>query len=175
MPIYEYDGRLPRVDPTAWIAPGAEVIGDVRIGPECYIGFGVILRGDYGTIDIGPGCAVEEGVIVHARPQGVAVFGKEVTIGHGAMIHNAQIEDYAVIGMCAVISDYAKVGRWAIIGEMGLVKSKQQVPSEVIAIGRPVQIQGPVEPRHKTMWTFGKKVYRELARTNAQKLKRVAP
>mgnify|MGYP001825072968 CR=1 FL=1 len=96
MAIYEFEGRTPRISPTAYVAPSAQVIGDVVIGEECYVGHGAILRGDYGTIEVGDGTAVEEGVIVHARPEDKTVFGKRVTLGHGAMIHNAVVRDEAL-------------------------------------------------------------------------------
>ncbi len=173
MPLYEFEGRVPRIDPSTWVAPSADVIGDVRIGPRCYIGWGVILRGDYGTIEIGEGTAIEEGVIVHARPNGKTVFGKEVTVGHGALIHNAVIEDYAVIGMRALISDYARIGTWAIIAEMGLVCNKQEVPAEVMALGQPVKVKRPIQDIERQMWGMGKKVYQNLAERSLQGMKKI--
>jgi len=119
LPIYSFKDKKPRISPDAYLAPSAQIIGDVAIGRACYIGHGAILRADYGTIIIGDGTAVEEGCIIHARPNGTTLIGKEVTLGHGAMVHNAVIEDYAVIGMRSVISDYSRVGFWTIIGEMG--------------------------------------------------------
>lgn len=110
MAIYQFEGRKPRVAQGTFVAESASVIGDVQIGKDAYIGHGVILRGDYGSIIIGEGTAVEEGVIVHARPNDRTVFGSHVTVGHGAIVHNAQIKDYAVIGMRATISDYSIVG-----------------------------------------------------------------
>jgi phenylacetic acid degradation protein len=173
MPLYEFEGRVPRIDPTAWVAPSADVIGDVRIGPKCYIGWGVILRGDYGSIEIGEGSAIEEGVIIHARPNDKTVLGKEVTVGHGALIHNAIIEDYAVIGMRALISDYARIGTGAIVAEMGLVSSNQEVPAEVVALGQPVKVKRPIKDMERQMWGMGKKVYQDLARRNPQGIKQI--
>ncbi len=163
MPIYEINGRRPTIGKGAWIAPTAEVIGDVRIGANCYIGFGAILRGDYGTIEIGAETAIEEGVIVHARPGGLTTFGKAVTVGHMAMIHNATIEDYAVIGMQAMISDFSTVGSWAIIAEQSLVKRNQEITAETIWAGAPAVEKGPIQERHKTEWQLAKKVYVNLA------------
>jgi len=121
MPIYEFNNRKPQIGKKVWIAPTAQVIGDVRIGDGCYIGFGAILRGDYGTIIIGNESAIEEGVIVHARPDDKTVIGKRVTVGHMAMIHNAVIKDFALIGMQSLISDFAEIGEWSLIGEGSLV------------------------------------------------------
>ncbi len=173
MPLYEFEGRKPQIDPSAWVAPSADIIGDVRIGPQCYVGWGAILRGDYGTILIGEGSAIEEGVIIHARPGDKTVIGIDVTVGHGVMIHNATIEDYAVIGMRAVISDYSKVGAWTIIAEMGLVRSKQEVPPGVIAMGQPVTVKGPIRDIDKTMWTNGKKKYKDMAKRNPDGMKEI--
>jgi len=163
MALYQFEGRKPRVAHGAFVAESALVIGDVQIGKDAYIGHGAILRGDYGTIHVGEGTAIEEGVIVHARPNDRTIFGNHVTVGHGAMIHNAQIRDYAVIGMRATISDYSIVGKWTIIGEMGLVKSNQRVPDGVVAVGVPAKVVGKVDKKQKEFWSYGKKLYVELA------------
>jgi len=163
MVLYQFEGQKPKVDEGTFIAESALVIGDVQIGKDAYIGHGVIIRGDYGTVIVGEGTAIEEGVIVHARPNDRTIFGNHVTVGHGAMIHNARIKDYAVIGMRATISDYSVVGEWAIIGEMGLVKNNQNVPDGVVAVGIPVKVMGKVDKEQKEFWSYGKKLYVEMA------------
>ena len=163
MALYQFEEHKPRVSQGAFVAESALVIGDVQIGKDAYIGHGAILRGDYGTIHVGDGTAIEEGVIVHARPNDRTEFGSHVTVGHGAMIHNARIKDYAVIGMRATISDYSVVGEWTIIGEMGLVKSHQKVPDGVVAVGVPVKVAGKVDKKQKDFWSYGKRLYVEMA------------
>lgn len=163
MALYQFEGRTPRVGQGCFVAESALVIGDVQIGRDAYIGHGVILRGDYGAIIVGDGTAIEEGTVVHARPDDRTIFGRLVTVGHGAMIHNAEIKDYAVIGMRATISDYSVVGEWAIIGEMGLVKNSQHVPDGQVAVGVPVRILGKVDKKQKDFWSYGKKLYMEMA------------
>jgi carbonic anhydrase/acetyltransferase-like protein (isoleucine patch superfamily) len=164
MALYRFEGRTPKVGQGSYVAESALIIGNVQIGKDAYIGHGVILRGDYGTIVVSEGTAIEEGAIVHARPDDRTVFGRFVTVGHGAMIHNAQIKDYAVIGMRATISDYSVVGEWAIIGEMGLVKNFQHVPDGRVAVGVPVRVVGEVDKKQKEFWISGKKLYMEMAR-----------
>ena len=93
MAVYSFEGRYPDIAATAYVSPTAQVIGAVTIGASCYIGHGAILRGDYGSIDIGDETAVEEGVIIHARPGDWTRVGRRVTLGHGAMVHNASILD----------------------------------------------------------------------------------
>ena len=163
MALYQFEEHKPRVGQGAFVAESALVIGDVQIGKDAYIGHGSILRGDYGTILVGEGTAIEEGAIVHARPNDRTLFGNFVTIGHGAMIHNAQIRDYAVIGMRATISDYSIIGEWTIIGEMGLVKNYQNVPDGAVAVGVPVRVIGKVDKKQKAFWGYGKKLYIEMA------------
>lgn len=164
MPVYSFEGRKPVISKTAYIAPSAQIIGDVIIGQYCYIGHGAILRGDYGTIIVGDGSAIEEAVMIHARPDDKTDIGKNVTVGHRAMIHNATIKDNAIIGMSATISDYSVVGEWAIIGEMGLVKNSQEIPDNKIAIGVPAKVIGDVKEDHKIMWGFAKELYNDLAK-----------
>jgi phenylacetic acid degradation protein len=145
MPIYAFEGRLPQIDPSAYVSPTATVIGNVIVGARCYIGHGAILRGDYGSIEVGAETAIEEGVIIHARPDDWTRVGRRVTLGHGAMVHNATIHDRAVIGMRAVVSDFSEVGEGALIGEMGLVKNGQKIPADKVAVGVPVRVIGDVD------------------------------
>ncbi len=163
MTIYSFENRRPKIAATAYVAPSAQVIGDVSIGERCYVGHGAILRGDYGSIEIGDETAVEEGVIVHARPGDRTRIGRRVTLGHGAMVHNASIMDGAVVGMRAVISDYSEVGAGSIVGEMGLVKNGQKIPPGKVAVGVPVRTVGDVEERHEMMSRRAKDIYVKLA------------
>lgn len=173
MPLFEVNNRVPVIGEDSWIAPTAEIIGDVRIGRNCYIGFGAILRGDYGTIIIGDETAVEEGVIIHARPLGKTEIGRRVTIGHMAMVHNATIRDNAVIGMQAMISDFSTIGEWAIVAEQGLVKRNQVVPGMKIYAGAPAVEKGDVLERHIEEWSLGKQVYVDIARQYREALRRI--
>ena len=173
MPIYEFEGRAPTIHESAYVAPSAIVIGEVIVGAGCYVGHGAILRGDYGTIEIGAGTAIEEGVIVHARPGDKTVIGERVTVGHGAMIHNAVIEEEAVIGMRSTVTDYARVGRGAIVGEMALVKATQEIPPEQVAVGVPARVVGPVKEHQRAMWTMGKELYIDLARRYPEGMKEI--
>ena len=140
MPIYRFDDFVPSIHESAYVAPTAIIIGDVTIGADCYIGHTAVLRGDYGKIVIGAGSAIEEAVIIHARPQDETRIGSRVTVGHGAMIHNAVIHDEATIGMCAVISDFSEVGAGTLVGEQALVKRGQKLPERVVAVGVPAKV-----------------------------------
>jgi len=137
MPIYEFEGKRPVIGQGTWIAPSAEIIGAVTIGQNCYIGFGAVIRADFGTITIGDETAVEEGVIIHEAER--VSIGNRVIIGHMAMIHDAIIEDCALIGMQSMICDHSRTCEWAMVAEKSLVMKRQVIPSHEIFAGVPAK------------------------------------
>lgn len=161
--LYRFDGRSPEIAEGAYVSELAMVIGDVRIAKDCYIGHGVILRGDYGSIDIGPGTAVEEGVVVHAPPGEFCRIGEKVTLGHGAVIHAARVSDLAVIGMGAILSIRSEVDEEAIVAEGAVVKMRQYIPPRVVAAGNPARIIRDLEEKDRGFWSYGKQLYIDLA------------
>lgn len=171
MPIYEINGRRPVIGRGSWIAPAAQIIGDVKIGDNCYIGHGAVIRGDYGTVVIGNGTAVEEMVMIHSRPGGITEIGESVTIGHMAMIHNCTLHDNCVIGMNSTVTNYSDIGEWSIIGEHALIKSRQVVPPRKIYAGVPAVEKGDVQQKHIDEWGAAKKIYVEMAKVNINTLK----
>ena len=162
--LYRFRNREPQVGKDTYVSEQAVVIGDVRIGDNCYIGHGAILRGDYGTIEIGPGTAVEEGVIMHAPPNEVCRVGTKVTIGHGAVIHSKSIGDYAVIGMGAVVSLLSEVGEDSIVAEGAAVRMRQVVPPRVLVSGCPAKVVKETSAENKQLWEYGKQLYIDLAK-----------
>jgi carbonic anhydrase/acetyltransferase-like protein (isoleucine patch superfamily) len=162
--LYQFDGKQPTVGRDSYVSHLANVIGDVVIGINCYIGHGAILRGDYGRIEIGDGTAIEEGVIVHAPPGDTNRIGAKVTIGHGAVIHGKSIGNQAVIGMGSILSILSEIGEGAIIAEGAVVKMKQAIPSKVVAAGNPAQIVRDVSPNDEAFWAWGKQLYIDLAK-----------
>jgi carbonic anhydrase/acetyltransferase-like protein (isoleucine patch superfamily) len=164
MSIYEFENKKPRIGKDTFIFKSADIIGDVVIGENCYIGPGARIRGDYGSIRIGSNTAVEENVVIHARPDNVTKIGNNVTIGHGSIIHNATIQDWAVIGMGAIVSDWTEIGRWAVVAEGAVVKNKQKIPNKAIAVGVPAKIVSEISKKYEKQWTEYKKIYSDLAR-----------
>lgn len=173
MGIYEFEGRQPKISETAYIDESASVIGDVIIGPQCYVGPGARIRGDYGAIRIGEKTSVQENCVLHARMNDACVAGSHVQIGHGALLHNCTVKDYAVIGVGAVISDYATVGVWSIIGEGGVVTSSQSIPDGKVAVGIPAKVIRDVSDADKDVWSKYKDVYADLALRYPKGLRRL--
>ncbi len=162
--LFKFDGKTPQIGNESYVSETAQVIGNVVIGDDCYIGHGAILRGDYGRIEIGNGTAVEEGVIIHSPPDHTSKIGKKVTFGHGAIIHSAFIGDLAVIGMGAILSILSEVGENSIIAEGGVVKMKQKIPENVVAAGNPVKIVRDISKKDIDTWGWGKQLYIDLAK-----------
>ncbi|MCP4346846.1 MAG: gamma carbonic anhydrase family protein [Desulfobacterales bacterium] len=162
--LYIFEGQKPSVGTDTYVSELAQVIGNVIIGDNCYIGHGAILRGDYGRIEIGSGTAVEEGVIIHAPPDHFNKIGKRVTLGHGAILHGNFVGDEAVIGMGAVLSIFSEVGEGAIIAEGALVKLGQKIPPNVVAVGNPAEVKREVTSKDKDMWAYAKQLYVDLAK-----------
>ena len=173
MAFYRFGDRVPRVAPGAWVSDSALVIGDVEIGPGCYIGHGAILRGDYGSIRIGPGTAVEENATIHIRPDGTSVLGERVTVGHGATLHGSRVGDFAVIGMGAILGFDVEVGEWAIVAEGCVVPMGQKVEPGRVVMGVPARDAGEVLERHRAFWRYGKQLYVDLAQRYPHEFQRI--
>ncbi len=163
MTLYEFEGRKPEVDGSAYLSKSAEIIGDVTIGKDCFIGPGAKIKGDYGTVVIGDNTNIQENCVVHARPGERTVIGDWVTIGHGAIIHGPEIKDYAVIGMGAIISDFAVIGEWSVVGEGALVTNEKEIPDENVAVGVPAKVVKEIDEEYKERWLDYKKRYKELS------------
>jgi len=168
--IFDFEGRKPEIDDRAYVFPNATVIGAVKIGKNTWIGPGAVLRGDYGEIEIGDYSAIEDNCVIHARPGEKTTIGEQVTIGHLSVIHTGQVHDWAVVGMNVTVSDFAVVGSWAAIGEGAVVKNKQEIPNEAIAVGVPAKVIGKVNDEYKRLWTDYKHNYNTFCERYKQNL-----
>jgi len=161
--FYRFDGKQPVIGTGTYVSETALVIGDVRIGNDCYIGHGVILRGDYGTIVAGDETAIEEGVVVHAPPQGFCTIGQGVIIGHGAIIHAKLIGDCAGIGMGAILSIRSEIAGGSTVAEGSVVTSRQKIPESVVAAGNPAKVIREMSQKDRDFWDWARKLYVDLA------------
>jgi carbonic anhydrase/acetyltransferase-like protein (isoleucine patch superfamily) len=173
MALYAFEGKSPKIGEETYIAETADVIGDVVIGNNCYIGPGARIKGDYGSIRIGNETSVQENCIIHARPNEICRVGNQVTVGHGAILHNCTVHDGVIIGMGAIVSDWAIVGENALVAEGAVVRQFQQIPEGKVAVGVPAKVTGLVSERVKSEWPMYKSVYVDLARRYRQGLKRI--
>jgi carbonic anhydrase/acetyltransferase-like protein (isoleucine patch superfamily) len=130
----------PRIDPTAWIAPGASVLGDVTIGEESSVWYCAVLRGDINRIVVGPRTNVQDGAIVHLADEFPCVIGELVTVGHRAIVHACTVDDEVLIGMGSTILDGAEIGARSIIGANTLVTAHTKIPPGCLVIGSPGKV-----------------------------------
>ena len=163
--LYSFEERRPYLGEGTYVSETAAVIGNVRTGKGCYIGHGAIIRADYGAIEIGDGTAIEEGVIIHAPPGGFCRIGAHVIVGHGAIIHAANIGESCAIGMGAVISLEAEVGAGTIVAEGAVVVQGRKIPPSVVVAGSPARRLRDVRQEEKDFWADAAKLYMDLAAT----------
>lgn len=145
--IIPYQGKLPKIHPTAFIAPTAVIIGDVEIGPETSIWFGAVLRGDHPEhgIRVGERVSIQDNCVLHVSASGPTLVGDEVTVGHGAVFESCEIRRGALIGMNAVILQDAVVDEEALVAALSVVPAAMHVPPRTLVAGAPAKVRKQLE------------------------------
>jgi len=160
--IYSFNGFTPVLDPSSYVHPLACISGDVIIGKNVYIGPGAAIRGDWGRIVLEDGCNVQENCTVHMFPGVTVTLEMGAHIGHGAIIHGAQIGRNSLIGMNAVIMDEVIIEEECIVGALSFVKAKSHIPRRSLVIGNPHKIIKQVSDEMIAWKTEGTKIYQGL-------------
>ncbi|MDD9740121.1 MULTISPECIES: gamma carbonic anhydrase family protein [Marinovum] len=142
MPLYALGELVPQTPGPGsfWIAPGAHVIGDVRLGRDVGIWFGAVLRGDKEPLTIGDGSNIQEHVMIHADPGFPVRIGAGVTVGHRAIVHGCTIGDGTLIGMGATVLNGARIGSNCLIGAGALVTEGKDIPDGALVMGSPAKV-----------------------------------
>jgi phenylacetic acid degradation protein len=138
--VYSIDGITPVVHPTAYVHPTAVLIGDVIIGPRCYVGPLASLRGDFGRIIMQEGSNLQDCCVVHGFPDSETVIEVDGHIGHSAVLHGCQIGKNAMVGMNAVVMDGAVIGDASIVGASSFVKAGSVIPARSMVMGTPAKV-----------------------------------
>lgn len=140
MPVYPYRDILPRIGTGCFVAPGAHVIGDVELGDNVSVWFGTVIRGDVFHIRIGSGTNIQDNSVIHVTTDRFpTIIGKNVTIGHKAMLHGCTVKDGALIGMGAIIMDRVVVGENALVAAGSLVTEGTIIPDNTLVMGSPAK------------------------------------
>jgi carbonic anhydrase/acetyltransferase-like protein (isoleucine patch superfamily) len=160
--FYSFKGFRPVADPTAFVHPQAAVTGNVIIGRDVYIGPGAALRGDWGGIVIEDGCNVQEHCTIHMFPGTTVYLRRGAHIGHGAIIHGAEIGPNCLVGMNAVIMDRVVLGEGCIVGALSFVKEGEIVAPRSLIAGNPARFIREVSDEMLAWKTKGTALYQAL-------------
>jgi len=164
--LLPFNGKTPKVHPSAFIAPTAVLIGDVTVGAESSVWFGAVLRGDdpdHGIV-VGPRTSVQDNCVVHVGGWGPTVIGADVTVGHGAKLESCTIGDRTVVGMNAIILQKALIGSECLLAANTVVLEGREIPARSVVAGVPGVIKKTLEGRAAEWIKGGGAHYVELSR-----------
>ena len=162
--VYAIDGIVPVVDPTAYVHPSAVLIGDVIVGPGCYVGPCASLRGDFGRLILERGANLQDTCVMHGFPGTDTVVEEEGHIGHGAVLHGCRVGKNALIGMNAVIMDNAIIRESAIVAASAFVKAGAEIPPRSLVAGMPAKVIRELSNDEIAWKGEGTRTYQDLTR-----------
>ena len=164
MKVWSINGVTPVVDPSAFVHASAVLIGDVIVGPGCYVGPGASLRGDFGRIELRAGSNVQDACVMHGFPSTDTVVEDNGHIGHGAILHGCIVKANALVGMNAVVNDNAVIGESSIVAAMAFIKAGMIVPPRMLVAGVPARIVRELTEQELAWKIEGTQSYQELTR-----------
>ena len=175
MPSYSIEGVIPVVDPSAYVHPTAVLIGDVQIGPHCYVGPNASLRGDFGRIVLKAGANVQDCCVMHGFPQHDTVVEENGHIGHGAVLHSCIVRRDALVGMNAVVMDEAEVGEQSIVAACAFVPAGMRIAPRTLVAGVPAKVLRPLRDKEVAWKLTGTETYQDLTLRCLATLQEVTP
>lgn len=173
--VYALDGVVPVIHPSAFVHQSAVLIGDVIVGPGCYVGPLASLRGDFGAVRIGAGANVQDRCVIHTIPNDAAIVEPDGHIGHGAILHGCRIRRNALVGMNAVVMDGAEVGEGAIVGAHSFVKAGARLATRSLYVGSPARLVRTLTEAEMAEKAAATGLYQQLARRCLASLHPCAP
>ncbi len=165
MPLFPFQSHLPDVAEDAFIAPNATLVGEVSIHPGAVVMFGAVLRADRAAITLGTGSNVQDNAVIHGDPGFPAVVGRDVSIGHGAIVHGARVDDSCLIGMNATVLNGAVIGEGSLIAAGTVVLEGTVIPPHSLVAGVPGKIRRETTLEERAHIATNAATYRELAAT----------
>lgn len=170
--LLPHGDKFPELPRSAWVAPGAYVVGDVRLGEESSVWYGAVLRGDTEPIRVGARTNVQDGCILHADPGYPAVVGDDCVVGHNAIVHGCEIEDGCLVGMGATILNGARIGEGSIVAAGALVPENKEFSPRSLIVGVPAKRVRDVSEEQTADIARGVRTYVERAASHRQSLQR---
>ncbi len=173
MPCYALDGLVPVIDPSAFVHPDAILIGDVIVGPGCYVGPAASLRGDLGRIVLERGANVQDACVLHSFPDRDMLVEENGHIGHAAVLHCCTVRRDALVGIQAVLMDAVVVGEQAIVGACSFVPEGVELPPRTLSVGSPAKVLRELTEAQLAAKRAGTEVYHRLTERCLQSFKLV--
>jgi carbonic anhydrase/acetyltransferase-like protein (isoleucine patch superfamily) len=173
MPLYEIAGQRPTIAANAWVAPSAELIGDVHLGDLASVWFGAVIRADNTPIKVGARSNIQESAMLHSDPGAPCTVGEDVTVGHHAILHGCTIGDRTLIGMGATVLNRAVIGEDCLVGAGALVTEGKVFPAGYLIVGSPAKAIRPLDEAQKAILKMSAALYAGKQREYAEGLKRV--
>ena len=152
MPFFSFEGKAPRVHPTAFVAPTACLVGDVTVEENASVWYNAVLRADFNPIVVRRGANVQDGSVIHVTPAGGVEIGPGATIGHLCVVHAATIGEEALVGNSSTVLDGARIGPRAMVAAGALVTPETEIPEGTLALGAPAKVRGPLAGTPAERW-----------------------
>jgi carbonic anhydrase/acetyltransferase-like protein (isoleucine patch superfamily) len=171
--VHKIGNLVPRIGDSVFIAHSAEVAGDVTLADGASVWFSAVIRGDIAPITVGKNSNVQDGAVIHCDTGVPTIIGEGVTVGHGAIIHSATIEDNVIVGMGAIILDRAVIGRDSIVGAGALVTGGKTFPEGSMILGSPAKVVRELTPEEIAHIAANARHYAEHAKTAAGDYKEI--
>ena len=168
--IAPYEGKAPRIHATAFVAPGACLIGDVEIGPGASVWYNCVLRADLNRIVVGARSNVQDGTIIHVEPELPTLIGEDALIGHMAILHACTVEDRAFVGMGSIALDGSRIGGGAMLAAGALLGPGKAVPGRELWAGRPARLMRAIGDEEYERMGRQTALYCDLARRHRESL-----
>ncbi|MDO8283452.1 MAG: phenylacetic acid degradation protein PaaY [Rhodoferax sp.] len=175
MPCYSIEGVIPVVHHSAFVHPTAVLIGDVHIGPNCYVGPNASLRGDFGRIVLLAGANVQDNCVMHGFPQQDTLVEENGHIGHGAVLHSCTVRRDALVGMNAVVMDEAEVGERAMVAACAFVPAGMRVAAQTLVAGVPAKLIRDLRAEEVAWKLTGTETYQNLTQRCLATMREVQP
>lgn len=173
MPLYEIDGKRPQVPDSAWVAPSADLIGEVMLGEGASIWFGAVIRADNTEIRIGDRSNIQENAVLHSDAGVPCTVGEDVTVGHQAMLHGCTVGNNSLIGIGAIVLNHAVIGQNCIVGAGALITEGKTFADNCLIVGSPAKAIRTLDEQAVMMLKMSAAHYVHNGETFAKEMKRV--
>ena len=169
MPLFEFDGKVPEVHPTAFVAPTATLVGEVIVEEGASVWYGAVLRADYSPVIVRAGANVQDGSVLHGPPGMPTEVGRGATVAHLCLVHGATVGEEALVANGCTVLDGARIGARTMIAAHSLVAANAEIPDEVLAAGSPAVVKRPIAGTPAEFWVqTNPSAYADLAQRHRE-------